>query len=241
MSDNGFIQTGPVERNVALSGNFLASFITQVYGWMAFGLFVTAIVALFLSNRIVSDPELAETLSGLIFPLFLVELVIVWVISARTGKASVPESGTLFILYSISNGVFFSIVLSAFGYDVAGLAFLATFLTFGVMAIYGAVAKQDLTKWGNIAFMFLIAGIIGSVLNFFLGSETLYWVITYGLLIVFVILVAYNTQKLKSMAAHAEATNTPVSKYAVSGALTLYLDFINLFILILRIFGGSRD
>ena len=238
---NGMLSSGPIKRNITTAESYLASFIIQVYSWMAFGLLLTAGASIFISSRIASNPNLAETLSSFIFPIFLVELVLVLIISSAAGRASVGVSGGLFVIYSLANGVFFGILLTLFGYDVAGLAFLATFLTFAVMAIYGAVTHQDLTRWGNLAFMGLIAGIIGSIVNIFAGSEVLYWIITYGLLAVFVVLIAYDSQKLKSIAATAESKNISASKYAVSGALTLYLDFINLFILILRIFGGGRD
>jgi hypothetical protein len=225
-----------------VSSAFVSRFVAFVYGWMTLGLAVTAVVAFILSRYITENPDVAGTVAVLILPIFIVELILVWVISSRAHKMSIQVSAPLFILYSLLNGIFFSLVLAVNDLDVAGVAFLATAITFGVMSLYGTFTKQDLTKWGNIAFMGLIAGIIGTFINIlFAQSEGFYWVITYGLLIVFVILVAYDTQKIKAMAVQAEMSNIPVHSYAISGALALYLDFINLFLLILRILGGGRD
>lgn len=241
MDQDSVIQSGPVERNVSVATSILSSFMTQVYMWMAGGLLLTAAVALGLTFATESNPSLQATVLTMALPLFFVELALVWFISARAGKMSVAVSAMLFFAYALINGLVFGAILPAYEFTTVGYAFGATFLTFGAMAIYGYTTKQDLTKFGSIAFMFLIGAIIASIVNIFVASSALDWLLTYVLLGVFIILTAYDNQKLKKLAADAEAQNMDVSKFAVAGALTLYLDFINLFLLILKIMGGSRN
>lgn len=231
-------KSGPITR---VSESLVNSFMTQVYLWMVAGLAVTALVAFGLSQYLQENPDTVDTIGNLILPSALVELLLVIWLSSRAGKMSTALASTLFIVYAALNGLFFSIVLIAYATDVVAITFLATTLTFAVMAIYGYTTKQDLTKFGNIALMGLFGLIIGSIVNIFAQSEAFYWLITYVGVAVFVILIAYDTQKLKAFAAEAEMKNISVSSYAINGALSLYLDFINLFIMLLRIFGGSRD
>ena len=128
--------------------------------------------------------------------------------------------------------------------DSIATPFFVTSLTFGAMSVYGYVTKRDLTSIGNLCLMALIGLIIASFVNMFIGSSALYWLVTYVGILIFVGLTAYDTQKIKEMSialgSELSASETG-KKYAIMGALTLYLDFINLFLLLLRIFGGSRD
>jgi FtsH-binding integral membrane protein len=239
MDNSPSVSSGPITRTV--SGSLFTSFISQVYLLLSGGLVITTVIALLISNRMMESFKFADTIGDLIPILFLVEFVIVIAISAGYKKFNAAVTGTLFALYSVSNGIFFGALLTLYEMDSAILAFFATMLTFLVMSIYGSVAKQDLTKFGNIALMSLIGLIIVSVVNIFANSDALSWVITYAGLIIFIILVAYDTQKLKAIAAQAEAKGESSIKHAVYGALMLYLDFINLFIYILRILGSRRD
>lgn len=229
--------TGPIEK---FSNSLISSFMAQVYTWMMMGLATTAMVAFALATYAKENLDFAENLYSLILPIGLVELGIVIWLSARADKMSAGLSSILFIVYAALNGVFFSSILLVYAIDVVALTFLATTLTFGAMALYGYTTKQDLTKFGNIAIMGVIGLIIGSIINIFAQSEGLYWLITYVGIGAFIVLTAYDTQKLKAFAAEAEMKNEPISKYAIQGALSLYLDFINLFILILRVLGGNR-
>lgn len=239
---NDVIQnTNPVERSFSLSKTYLRTFLTRVYLWMTLGLGITALIAFVLAQSFDANPDLVDTVSALIFPAFILELILVWVISARSEKANATVSGILFAIYSALNGLFFSIVLVAYAPGVVTIAFLSTMITFLIMSAYGYFTEQDLTSTGNIALMSLVGIIVASIINIFANSEALYWVVTYVGLVIFVILTAYDTQKLKDIAAEAEMKNISVGSIAITGALNLYLDFINLFIIILRLLDGKRD
>ncbi|MDQ6985999.1 MAG: Bax inhibitor-1/YccA family protein [Candidatus Dojkabacteria bacterium] len=228
-----------IEKSTSKFSNFPV-FISQVYAWMAGGLLITFLVVLGLGNMLSNNADLANTIATVLPILFFLELGLVIAISAGAEKFSVGVSALLFGLYSISNGIFFGAVFSVYTAESLTLTFGATFLTFGVMALYGYITKQDLTKYGSIAIMGLFGVIIASIINLFLKSEGLYWVTTYIGIAVFIALIAYDTQKLKNIAEEAESRNIDVSKLAIRGALSLYLDFINLFILLLRIFGKRK-
>lgn len=212
-------------------------FITKTFGWMALGLIVTAISA-YLT---VSTPPLISAIAQsqfLFFGLIIGELALVFYISTRIRHMSSTTAILTFLLYSALNGLTLSVILLIYtAASVAG-TFLITAGLFGVMALYGAITKKDLTSIGSLAFMFLIGIILASILNIFFFSETVYWIITYAGVIVFCALTAYDTQKLKHLSHTAEGEHG--QKLAIVGALALYLDFINLFLFLLRIF-GSRD
>lgn len=227
--------TGPIQRAEATP--IFVSFISQVYAWMAGGLLITAAIAYLITQAIFNNFELALTVTNWILPAILLQLGLVVVISLGAGRLNAALSSFLFVIYSASNGVFFSILLASYGLQAAALAFGATFITFAIMAFYGYTTKQDLTTFGNIAIFGLIGVIVGSVINIFANSQAFDWVLTYLTLGIFIVLTAYDTQKLKRMSQSADA-NT-LSKYVIAGALSLYLDFINIFITLLRIFGSS--
>lgn len=227
--------TGPIQRTVSTS--IFSTFISQVYAWMAIGLLITASIAFFITQAIFNDYQLALTMSNLIVPAVIAQLALVVVISLGAGRLNAALSSFLFVLYSASNGIFFSILLASYGLQAAAIAFGATFVTFAIMALYGYTTKQDLTTFGNIAIFMLIGVIVSSVINFFAQSQAFDWVLTYLTLGIFVVLTASDTQKLKRMSENADQ-NT-LSKYVIAGALTLYLDFINIFITLLKIFGSS--
>ncbi|MDD5598066.1 MAG: Bax inhibitor-1/YccA family protein, partial [Victivallaceae bacterium] len=141
-------------------------------------------------------------------------------------------------------GVTLSFIFLRYSIGSIATTFFITAVTFGVMSVYGYVTRRDLTSIGNLLFMVLLGIIIASIVNFFLKSPALYWLITYAGILIFVGLTAYDTQKIKemSMALGDELSGSETGKkHAILGALALYLDFINLFLLLLRIFGGNRD
>lgn len=228
--------TVPIQR--AEQGSIFVSFISQVYAWMAAGLLITSLIAYFITQAILNNLELALTVANWIVPAIILQLVLVLVISFGAGRLNAALSSFLFVIYSASNGIFFSILLASYGLQAAALAFGATFITFAIMAFYGYTTKQDLTTFGNIAIFALIGVIVGSIINIFANSQAFDWVLTYLTLGIFIVLTAYDTQKLKVMSQNADA-NT-LSKYVIAGALTLYLDFINIFITLLKIFGSSN-
>lgn len=211
--------------------------IRNVYTWMCTALLLTGGTATLVANT----PSIAETVlnnSILFWGLLIAQLGVVWVMSARVNQFSLRTLSTLFMLYSVLTGITFSIYFFIFTAESIASTFFITAGTFGAMSLYGYFTKTDLTKLGNLALMVLVGIIIASVVNFFLKSETLYWVVTYVGVVVFIGLIAWDTQKIKALARMEDNEHT--QKWAILGALTLYLDFINLFIMLLRILGKRR-
>lgn len=219
-----------------------SSFINRVYGWMCGGLLLTALISMW----VVSTPKLMNVIlsNGILFiGLIILEFVIVGALAFRINKISAAAATAAYVAYAALNGLTLSVIFYHFTAESLATTFFATAGTFGVMSLYGYVTKRDLTSIGNLCFMMLIGVIIGSVINMFWSSSMLYWITTYIGIAVFVGLTAYDTQQIKemSMAVDGIEQSDSAKKYAIFGALRLYLDFINLFLLLLRIFGGSRD
>jgi FtsH-binding integral membrane protein len=213
-------------------------FINKVYGWMALALAITGFVALRTANS-----GLIDVIAGnqiLFFGIIIAELGLVVWLSSRIESMNATKAISLFLLYSALNGLTFSILFLIYTAGSIASTFFITAGTFGVMSAYGYFTKTDLTSIGNIAFMGLIGIIIASVVNIFWHNETLYWGITYIGVLVFVGLTAYDTQKIKKMSLEMDINSEEGSKGAIMGALALYLDFINLFIMLLRIFGDRK-
>ncbi len=211
----------------------------STYMQMAAALTVTALTSYFLSQ---SAAFLATFLgnSALMWIAIIAELgVVIW-LSARLHAMSMTMATILFIAYSVLNGVTLSIIFLVYEPEVIALTFAVTAGMFAVMSIIGYTTRMDLSKVGGILLMALVGIILASVVNIFLGSETLYWVITYIGVLVFVGLTAYDTHKLRQIYTQYGAVNETGHKLALMGALTLYLDFINLFLYLLRIFGNRR-
>jgi FtsH-binding integral membrane protein len=210
----------------------------QVYIWMSLALFITGITALIVAEN--NDLTYALLSNPILFwGLLIAEFVLVYVIAGRIDRISLQAATIVFIIYSIINGVTMSLLFLMYTSESIAATFFITAGTFGAMSLYGYMTKRDLSSWGNIFFMALIGIIIASITNIFLGSETIYWIITYVGVLVFVGLTAYDTQKTKEAIMRCEVNETAY-KIALIGALNLYLDFINLFIYLLRII-NSRD
>lgn len=215
-------------------------FLAKVFYWMAIGLGVTGVVAFFtaqsgLVNTIVRSP--------LFILLVLGELGLVFFLSARVEKLQASTATGLFMGYSFLNGLTLSTIFLAYTKaSIAGTFFIAAGM-FGAMAVYGFVTKRDLTGFGSFLFMGLIGIVIASIVNLFMASSMLSWMISGIGVIVFTGLTAYDVQKLSRMgtAGIMEQGEAAVQKGAVIGALALYLDFINLFLMLLHFFGGSRE
>jgi FtsH-binding integral membrane protein len=211
--------------------------ISQVYAWMTAGLLVTGAIAMFVAG--------SDTLLSLIFgtPLFfgliLAELGLVWFLGARIGRMAVGTATALFLLYSALNGLTLSAIFIAYTEASIATTFFITAGTFGAMSLYGYTTKRDLTTVGNLCFMALIGFLLASIVNIFLQSEGFYWILTYLGILIFVGLTAWDTQKIKHMS-QAAGNETDGQRVAIYGALHLYLDFINLFLLLLRIMGRRR-
>ncbi len=219
------------------------SFLRSVYNWMAIGLALTGFVAYFVAH--------SETLLALIFGnqlvffgLIIGELALVFTISARVHKMQASTATGLFLLYSALNGATLSIILLMYTASSIASTFFICAGTFTAVSIFGMVTKRDLTGMGQFMFMGLIGIIIASVVNvFFFRNAAMSMIINYIGVLVFVGLTAYDTQKLKNMAlTQPDGLEAGVvRKGAILGALSLYLDFINMFLFMLHIFGGGRD
>ena len=216
-------------------------FIRSVYNWMAIGLGLTGVVAFYVSN--------SETLMKLIFGnqiiffgLIIGELVLVFTISARVHKMQASTATSLFVLYAALNGATLSAIFLIYTSSSITSTFFICAATFIASSIFGMVTKRDLTSMGQFMFMGLIGIVIASVVNLFVRSSGMSLIVSYIGVIVFVGLTAYDTQKLRTMALSQPTglDSGTVRKGAILGALTLYLDFINLFLMLLRIL-GNRD
>lgn len=214
-------------------------FIVKVYGWMSLALIITGLVAMWVSSSEFCIRMLS--LGKWVFiGLGILEVVLVAFLAGWIEKMSSKIAAFVFILYSILNGITFSVIFLIFTTDSIANTFFITAGTFAIMSIYGYFTKSDLTKIGNFLLMALIGLIIATVVNLFWFNETLYWITTYAGVIIFVGLVAYDTQKIKQMNIIGNEGTEEDKKEAIVGALTLYLDFINLFLYLLRIFGKRK-
>ena len=208
--------------------------IRQVYAWMGAGLAITAFMALVT----LSSPVMLEAITRnrpVFYGLMIGELVLVFTLSGAINRMSATTATLLFVAYSALNGVTLSIVALVYTSNSITSTFVTTAGMFGAMSVYGYMTKRDLTSWGNFLFMGLIGVVIASVVNIFVGNSAVSWVISGIGVIVFTGLTAYDTWKIKAMAAQGTEGRKP----AILGALTLYLDFINLFLMLLR-FNGDR-
>lgn len=213
--------------------------LSQVYLLMTIGLVVTAVVA----AAVAGSPTLLRFFFGsplLLIGLFIAQIVLVIALSAAVMKMSTGVAVSVFVLYSALTGVTLSTIFLIYTDASISTTFFVTAATFGVMSVVGLVTKRDLTKFGSILFMLLIGLVIASVVNLFLQSEALYWVLTYAGIAIFVGLIVWDTQRIKQMAAMGLADGRSRMAVAVMGALRLYLDFINLFLLLLRLLGRRR-
>jgi uncharacterized protein len=216
----------------------IARFFNVVYAWMAAGLGLTAVVAWYVSTR---EDLIQQVFRGpVLIGLIIAQLALVWTISAAVNKLSAGVATALFMLYSALTGLTLSSIFLLYTHASLGGTFLATAGTFGAMSVYGIVTKRDLTRLGSLLFMALIGLIIASLVNMFLRSPAMYWIITYAGVLIFVGLTAYDTQRLKMVAIETAHDPRMAARYAVNGALMLYLDFINLFLLLLRLLGDRR-
>jgi hypothetical protein len=230
------VSTRRVETQVQVN-----EFIRSVYNWMAIGLALTGFVAFYVS----SSETLLRIIFGnrmIFFGLIIAELALVFSISARVHKMKASTATSLFVLYAVLNGATLSAIFLIYTRSSITSTFFVCAGTFVACSIYGWTTKKDLTSLGGFMFMGLIGIIIASVVNMFVRSSGMSMIISYIGVLVFVGLTAYDTQKLKTMAmTQPEGLEAgTIRKGAILGALSLYLDFINLFLMLLRIL-GNRD
>lgn len=227
------------ERNVTLSTAFPA-LMRKVYLWMTMALGITALSA----YGVASNPNMLQLIYGnsmVIWLLIIAELGLVMYTTARIDRLSLTTATTLFVIYSALNGITLSSVFLAYAMTTIGQVFVITAGTFAAMAAYGYFTKTDLSKIGNILFMALIGLVIATLVNLFMKSAMLDMALSYIGVLIFVGLTAWDSQKIKVMLATRQDVGETSQKIALMGALTLYLDFINLFLYLLRIFGRSND
>ena len=223
-----------LDRSVA------SALMRSVYYWMAGALTITGLTAMLVAN----SPALMNlifTNTALVWILLIAEFVLVAVISAAINRISFSTATILFIIYSALNGVTLSSIFVLYTQGSIASTFFITAGMFVALALYGTVTKKDLSGIGRFMFMTLIGLIIASIVNIFMHSEMLYWITTAIGVVIFAGLTAWDAQKIQQMAAEAAEVNESTQKMALLGALSLYLDFINLFLYLLRIFGRRSN
>ncbi len=223
------------------------AFMRRVYNWMAGGLALSGLVAWWVVSSPATlgmflryDPATGTTSPTMLYWASLIGVfALVMFLSAGIQRIRVGTATTLFLLYAGLNGVFLAPLLLMYTSASVFKAFIITAGTFGVTSIWATTTKKDLSSWGSFLFMGLVGIIIASVVNMFLGSPMVDWIISWIGVGVFVGLTAYDTQAIRAMYLQA-ANEVTVSKMAIFGALKLYLDFLNLFLMLLRLFGERR-
>ena len=214
------------------------SFLTSVFGWMFLGLALTAGIAVYVAAS-TDMIDWFEDHAIAFLVMFIAQLGLVVTISAGINKISYSVAVFLFALYAALNGFIFSIILEAYTTASIASAFGVSAGMFGGMAAYGYVTKRDLSGMRSILFMGLIGIFIGLIVNMFWANSVLYWFVTFGGVLLFCALTAYDMQKIKKIG-ESGADGETLRKASILGALSLYLDFINLFLFMLRIFGSAR-
>jgi FtsH-binding integral membrane protein len=212
----------------------------KVYVWMTLAMIITGFTAYYVAT---SQTLLTAIYSNsmVFYGLILAEFALVFVLSSMINKLSLLTATLMFVLYSVVNGATLSFIFLAYTASSITSVFFITAATFASMALYGYFTKKDLSSWGRILTMGLIGIVIASLVNIFLHNSGLNLIISYVGVLVFVGLTAYDTQKIKQMMLEAPDAGEHMQKIALLGALSLYLDFINLFLMLLRILGSSRD
>ncbi|MBI9098034.1 MAG: Bax inhibitor-1/YccA family protein [Spirochaetaceae bacterium] len=211
--------------------------LKNVYIWMSAGLFLTAVVAKLFVQTSLFIPFVSNQL--LFFAVIIAEFALVIRLSSRIMTMSVSQAAGSFAAYSILNGITLSSIFVIYRIGTIYTAFFVTAGTFAAMSLWAVTTKRDLSGLGHFLMMGLIGIIIASVVNIFIGSSTLYFLISYGGVAVFTLLTAYDTQRIKVMSRQMSSNSDEATftRLSIMGALRLYLDFINMFLFILRIFG----
>ena len=223
----------------ATDSRSVASFFNAVYAWMAVGLAVTALVAWFVSQ----SPELLRIIysgRGMVIAMALGAFGIAWYVQTQIHRIHTGVATALFMLYAAVIGAMISYIFIIYEMQTLLAAFVMTGGVFGLMSLYGFVTKRDLTGIGSILVMCAIGLFVASLVNVFLASNALSWVITYAVLAVFIGITAYETQRLKAMAYEFQDNGAMLSRVAIVGSLVLYISFINMFLAILRILGSRK-
>lgn len=224
-------QGGYVYQDTALQ----ASLVQRVFIWMAMGLAITG-----LTSYLTFSSNLLYVIAPYMWGLLIAEFALVWAIGGLINRISFSTATILFAVYSAFNGLTLSTIFAVYTMESIASTFLISAGTFAATAFFGYVTKRDLSKMGSILFMALIGLIIAGVVNIFLKSSMLSFVTSIAGVLIFTGLTAWDMQKIKMFFAEAYEDNETVKKYSVLAALNLYLDFINLFLFLLRLLGNRR-
>ncbi len=233
------MELNQISRNYATQA-VQSALIRNVYTWMTLALAITGLVALYMAKSL----TLLSFILGNSFAfwgLLLSEIGLVWYLSARIQNIKFTTATILFILYSILNGMTLSVIFITYTMSSIASTFFITAGTFGAMALFGYVTKKDLTRIGSLCFMGIIGIIIASIVNIFLHSSMMNLIISLVGVLLFVGLTAYDSQKIKQLLSDEDIEiNESTQKIALMGAMTLYLDFVNLFLYLLRLLGDRK-
>lgn len=239
MEINNYFNGSSSQYQIDEKSTVYRKLMNKVYMWMTLALIITAVTAYGVAKSPVLSDLVFSSMKSVIL-IMIAELALVFYLTARINKLSLTAATFSFIIYSILNGLTLSLIFAIYKIDVIVQTFFITAGTFATMALIGIFIKKDLSKFGKIFMMALIGLIIASVVNIFFYNSMLNLVISYGGVIIFVGLTAWDSQKIKKLLENAPDASEEVQKIALMGALTLYLDFINLFIYLLRILGFKR-
>jgi uncharacterized protein len=217
-----------------LSEESSRTFMQRVYWWMSVGLALTGGIAWVVA----SSQQLTAMVMPIFYPLLLVELAVVFIFSFIQSKVSGVVAGAMFLAYAVLNGITFSVLFLIYDLGSIAATFAITAAMFGTMSIYGTVTKKDLSGWGSFLLMGLVGIILAGIVNMFLHNAMLDFVKSCAGVVIFAGLTAYDTQKLRKY--HAQSGFSSAMALSISGALMLYLDFVNLFLQLLRLLGRRR-
>lgn len=234
MNEPGYSYSPTGNASAVLAQESARVFMQRVYWWMSIGLALTGGIAF----TVASSQELTNLVLPFFYPLVIVELVVVFTFVFVQSKVSGPVAAVMFLLYAVLNGLTFSVIFLVYELGSISSAFVITAGTFGAMSVYGTVTKKDLSGWGSFLMMGLIGIIIAGIVNIFLQSDFLGFVKSCAAVVIFAGLTAYDTQKLRTH--HANSGFSSAMALSITGALMLYLDFVNLFLHILRLIGRRR-
>ena len=241
MEQNIYGYNPNISERAESSSFALSTLMTKVYVWMTLALVTTALTAAYVA----SNESLLFTIVGnsaVLWGMLIAELAVVWILSANVMRLSFPVAGIMFLIYSVLNGATLSVILLAYTMESIATTFFVTAGTFGAMSLVGMFIKKDLSSVGRFLYMALIGLIIATIVNIFVASSALSWALTYAGVLIFCGLTAYDTQKMKEILQQSQQFgDTNMLKIALLCSLTLYLDFINLFLYLLRIFGDRRS
>jgi FtsH-binding integral membrane protein len=233
LSDTG---AGGFGRPRELTGSTAASFMAGVYRWMTLGLAVTAGVAVYTASNV----PLAMTVARNVWPLIIGQFLLVLALSFLAQRISGPVAGLMFLAYAGLTGLTLSGIFFVYPVGDIGVAFMVTAGAFFALSVYGTVTKRDLSAWGTFLFIGLFGVVIASIVQIWWHNPAFSFVLTCATVVVFAGLTAYDTQKLRVLGAQLAGTGG-LTSLTIVGALNLYLDFINLFLSLLRLFGGGRS